>query len=315
MKWGVRRYQNKDGSLTAAGRKKYGSNQSNKKSEDSDNKSHLTDKQKKILKIGAVAVTTAAVAYGGYKLVKSGKLDPLIDKGKDYLSKSGLMSKRIPIDKNTGLQLQKEKLSIADNLKKINPKYSLLDSSSYTNCGNCSIAFEARMRGYDVTALGNKSGMRLSQFGEFFNGLSSNSFHKVDPIIPEGVSSAAKSKLVSDSIKNTITKSYDGNARGCIFYTHEYGSHFFNWVKSGNDVKFYDGQNPKVDFDKLFSIYKRHTGSNSVYETTVVRLDDLEINSNNIKSIIKNVADKKSFNSSDFDTFVSKGENFVMRYK
>lgn len=314
MKWGVRRYQNKDGSLTNAGRKKYGSKQSNKKSEDSDNKSHLTDKQKKALKIGAIAVTTAAVTYGGYKLAKSGKLDSLINKGKEYLSKTNLMSKQISLDKKTGLQLQKEKLSIADNLKKINPKYSLLDSSSYTNCGNCSIAFEARMRGYDVTALGNKKGMRLSQFGEFFNGLSSNSFHKVDPVIPEGASSKVKSKIVSDSIKNTINKSYDGDARGCIFYTHEYGSHFFNWVKSGNSVKFYDGQNPKVDFDQLFSMYKRHTGRNAVHQTTVVRLDDLEINSNNIKSIIKNVADKKSFNDSDFDAFVSKGENFVMQY-
>ena len=31
MKWGVRRYQNKDGSLTTAGRKRYSSGESKKK--------------------------------------------------------------------------------------------------------------------------------------------------------------------------------------------------------------------------------------------------------------------------------------------
>ena len=71
MKWGVRRYQNKDGTLTAAGRSRYvGSN------------AEGTDKQKRALKIGAALAVAALGTYGGYRLAKSGKLEPFVAAGK-----------------------------------------------------------------------------------------------------------------------------------------------------------------------------------------------------------------------------------------
>ena len=216
------------------------------------------------------------------------------------------------IDPKTGLKFQERKLSIAENLKKVNPMYSELDQSSYMNCGNCSIAFEARMRGYDVTALGNTQGMLISNFGQFFKGFNENSFHKVD--IDDIKDPVTKGKVVKDTIKSSISKAYDGNARGCIFLTHEYGSHYFNWVKDGDNIEFYDGQNPKANIDALFSMYKRHTRSHSACQTTFFRLDDLEINEQNIKNVIKNVGDNVNFHNSNFDPYVIKGENFVTNY-
>lgn len=69
QKWGVRRYQNKDGSLTAAGRKHYSSGEAK-----SSGKRTLTDKQKKVLKtVGVTTAVTAAAAltaFGAYKYVK-----------------------------------------------------------------------------------------------------------------------------------------------------------------------------------------------------------------------------------------------------
>lgn len=53
---------------------------SSKKSENSNERSGLTDKQKKAIKIGIAVAGTALVAYGGYRLAKSGKLDGLADK-------------------------------------------------------------------------------------------------------------------------------------------------------------------------------------------------------------------------------------------
>ena len=43
---------------------------------------HLTDKQKKALKIGAAAVAASLAAYGAYHLAKSGKLNDLAAIGK-----------------------------------------------------------------------------------------------------------------------------------------------------------------------------------------------------------------------------------------
>ena len=65
QKWGVRRFQNKDGSLTAAGKERH-------KDEEWDDKVK-TDKRKTALKVGAAIVGTALVAYGGYKLTTSPK--------------------------------------------------------------------------------------------------------------------------------------------------------------------------------------------------------------------------------------------------
>ena len=88
---------------------------------------------------------------------------------------------------------------------------------------------------------------------------------------------------------------------------------FFSWVKKGDNIHFYDPQNPKLDTDKLFQLYKHPTGQRAVYPTTILRLDDLDINTDGIKRAIKNVSDKTSIKKDDFDTFMSKGKDFVMR--
>ena len=75
MKWGVRRYQNKDGSYTNIGKnrmKRY--------------KLHVSDKKKAQLKkaavIGAALVGTSLAVYGGYKFAKSKqKFDSYINSG------------------------------------------------------------------------------------------------------------------------------------------------------------------------------------------------------------------------------------------
>lgn len=71
QKWGVRRFENKDGTLTPAGRSRYDtdSNGNYKKA----NKKGLTDGQKKVLKTSAAIAGTILVAYGGYKLATSPK--------------------------------------------------------------------------------------------------------------------------------------------------------------------------------------------------------------------------------------------------
>lgn len=58
MKWGVRRYQNKDGSLTAKGTKRYS------KSGDSEKPATKTEKVKRIAKKGAKATVQAAAKLG-----------------------------------------------------------------------------------------------------------------------------------------------------------------------------------------------------------------------------------------------------------
>lgn len=106
MKWGVRkakRSASKDGS--AAKMKKKG----------------LSDKQKRAIKIGAVAAASVLVAYGGYKLAKSGKLQQAVKAGKTCI-KSMRLEKRpvksikahtdhISYGKRRGMELSNDELT------------------------------------------------------------------------------------------------------------------------------------------------------------------------------------------------------------
>lgn len=64
MHWGVRRYQNKDGTLTDAGKKRQ--SESGKDSNDAERKKKL----KKAVAIGAAVVGASLAVYGTYKYTK-----------------------------------------------------------------------------------------------------------------------------------------------------------------------------------------------------------------------------------------------------
>lgn len=67
QRWGIRRFQNPDGSLTEAGKKRYEvQNESNKAL-----KRMNLDKAKKVAKVVGVTAGTALLAYSGYKLATS----------------------------------------------------------------------------------------------------------------------------------------------------------------------------------------------------------------------------------------------------
>lgn len=83
QKWGLRRFQQENGTLTSAGRERYADaiaksaanvSGSTKKSGSSAGSSQRKEKLKKIAKAAAITAGTAAVAYGTYKLAKSGAL-------------------------------------------------------------------------------------------------------------------------------------------------------------------------------------------------------------------------------------------------
>lgn len=84
QKWGVRRFQNADGSLTKAGKERYNEQNSSDSSDNHENqKFHLTEKQKKYCKTVAIATGAALVTYAGFKLADSGELNRLVEKAKE----------------------------------------------------------------------------------------------------------------------------------------------------------------------------------------------------------------------------------------
>lgn len=84
MKWGVRRYQNADGSLKPAGRKRYTEGGEKKQLSDEERAARNAKIKKAAVAVGAVAAT-AAIAYVGHKYLKDvsktadSELEKLVD--------------------------------------------------------------------------------------------------------------------------------------------------------------------------------------------------------------------------------------------
>ena len=94
MRWGIRRFQDKTGRLTAAGKKRYDDDPSNGVPEKASSKTSkevgdsfiekklgikLSDRQKTAIKVGAGIAAAALVAYGGYRLYNSDVGKPIRD--------------------------------------------------------------------------------------------------------------------------------------------------------------------------------------------------------------------------------------------
>lgn len=206
MKWGVRRFQNEDGTLKAAGKKRYAdSGDESDTSKTDEKKFHLTDKQKKYLKIGAAVTATALVAYGGYKLYNSDLGTPLrkeVNKfindmyplkapvgksvtpnksAKDVkfsdITKPGPERDRLErirtefenatVESKTGLIKKVRSTTAEEDLKLINDLTNSTEGSNM-NCTMCTTAYELRRRGYDVQANLSKSGKSPESVSRFF---------------------------------------------------------------------------------------------------------------------------------------------------
>lgn len=147
MKWGIRRYQNEDGTLTPAGLKRQSkfnkeyekAKKLNPNDTDEENR-ELANRRlrlKKYLKIGLGITAGALAVYGGYKIYQtlkwnSAEKDPL-----------------------TGLPKMKQQEDIFESMTKTNnhKAYNPLGSAEYkNNCVLCSTTMEARSRGLNVEA-------------------------------------------------------------------------------------------------------------------------------------------------------------------
>lgn len=257
MRWGVRRFQKKDGSLTPAGKERYADDSQDTEKDEKSSGFKLTEKQKKAIKIGAAVTAALLVTYGAYKL---GAFDKFKSKGMNTV---GEMEKDL-FDPVTNFKLKKKPSSVLDDLKSVNP------SGSRTNCRACSIATILRQRGLDVKAKGDVS-------GGYFSDAIKKSFKDAKVF---DMNSPNKERVV-----NFITRRFGEGSSGAMGAEFDLPTgkfqHAFNWAVKDGKVLFFDGQSGLTDF----SSYLDRISPNGLAE--IVRLDDLDINLDGIKEFVE----------------------------
>lgn len=127
-----------------------------------------------------------------------------------------------------------------------NPKYDAYSS----NCQRCVLAYEARRRGYDVTALPTYSGDLLPYGGDFLKGLSN----------PKVVNVGKSKRKIENEMHN-----YGNGARAIISVSKGRNGHVFISENRNGKITYIDPQTNK-----------RYTGLNlsRVSNATVTRIDN-----------------------------------------
>lgn len=251
----------------------------------------LTDAQKRALKIGAIAVGSAIAVAGGIYLAKSGK----IDIGKNAVN--SIINGGINDVDDLGFKRLSKPIDAAKAARTVNPNNFSFKHAM--NCGNSSIAWEARLRGLDVQAGPNEQGMTLESLASCFKGIHSNTFKDINvssiPILDvnKSITDAqlrSRGQKVWAAYKAGIAKDMPDNSRGILSLPTMRGGHFMTWQKDANGVvTIYNPQDASVTKTQLnaFAGLLINPRNTTIQNPYVMRTDDLQFSSG-VKDVIKN---------------------------
>lgn len=289
QKWGVRRFQNLDGSLTSLGRIHYGVGQGRRKtnvdiqgattSSKSHDKGNDYQKWKELGMTWATAIASTslvvAMASSGRYSPKLVALAALADIGAVTMTastisgsiKSASRKRKYekekasePIDEKTGFHLKNKELSEEEDIKRVNPEYSNSSSNTKNNCALCTVSYELRRRGYDVSAKKASSGYTTDDLARWFNKPKTESsgsfddFHKdyvkwvFDPYHTSRLYDINTCKKQADDTIKQLVAQGDG-ARGYlgINWNASPGSgHAIHYTVKGDKVQIEDAQTGKI---------------------------------------------------------------------
>lgn len=224
QKWGVRRFQNKDGSLTSAGKARQSQNgTSNKTSKDIDRFTAIGKKAANDLtgmsEEASYALTQlgAAAAMAAIAKLYVSAVQRTVMKNKDKeLDEMYENRKFETLEKVPKL---KEPKPASVSVKEINPGYPK-ETGTISNCMLCTTAMAMREKGYDVKAVTSMDGYYGKNIDRFFTG---SKFEKIK---------AKNAKQVVENLK----KQGDG----------AYGNLTVQWAYGGRHSLFYKNENGKT---------------------------------------------------------------------
>ena len=254
QKWGVRRYQNYDGTYTAAGKKRLKGESENSLKTGASYEHMLTkytSPTREIVKEFSkqLAIRTAAAFIPGLAVIYNAKLTSDAVKShdhKDYMKKEGEYEKISDLKKKT------RDTDVYDDLKNANPRLGK-QKGKINNCTFCTVAMEMRARGYDVRARSKAQGAVPEElYANMFEGF------KMEYPSVGIVQGESRKDLVNRSYDNLCKQieKYGDGSRGYVGIDYEIGNcgHAMYWKVSNGRVRFYDGQSGKTNPDKLFAL-------------------------------------------------------------
>lgn len=278
MKWGVRRYQDYDGRLTAAGKTKAknknvtysGQKVTTPENERDHSKSDKTPLAIMALNV-ALDIMTLNPVYAAVDLARLAQAG----KGSAMNAIYNLDRKKCEVDSKTGLRMKHKDMSINEDAKRVNPLVHNFDNNTKKNCMLCTSAYDLRRRGYEVTAKRASYGYRDNEVTSWYPKA------KVNTVV--GINKAdgkLSNKQMISSLKNELTSQGDG-ARGNLMVTWKNlrGGHSVAYEVSNGQVTIVDAQIGKV-YKNPDAFLKRCTPA-----VSYARLDNVDFDPKTIKEV------------------------------
>lgn len=220
-------------------------NKSQKPKKDSDRKSALGFAA--IMALNIVTLNPVGLAVNTKRLIDYGRA-----KANGALEKT--RTKKLEIDKKTGLRLKDKECSPEEDMKHINPEYKNFDANTKNNCMLCTTAYELRRRGYDVRAGLTTTGYESKEALKWFpKGKIETAYAAPNPkdkkaIIKENlkINFGAGGKEKYQKLSQLLFK-YGNGARGNLMLLFAGGGgHSVVWENSGGKLVIRDCQSNKV---------------------------------------------------------------------
>lgn len=265
QKWGVRRFQNADGSLTAAGRDRYSVNGSKSASKPQTNNADNT-KGNAYLAYVAVMYLAPMAFVGGVAGIDAIKRKALKSKIKKERAEA-------EVDPKTGLRIKKDTgMSEKDDMKRVNPDF-LENKESQHNCMLCTTAYDMRRRGYEVQARKVFEGFTTDTVKQWYPKA------KINKVSGKDEDGDDSTKALIANTKKALLEQGDG-ARGNLMnsWTHG-GGHSIVYEIKNNKIILRDCQtNSTLNIDSFVEASK---------EIEFVRLDNVDFDPKKIKEAVK----------------------------
>lgn len=253
QKWGIRRFQNADGSLTAAGKERYSSNGRKKEGAE-------------MLVLFAPHALMAATYLGAavYSAASEAALRNNIKKERETAK----------VDKKTGLKIKNNAdMSKKDDMKRVNPDF-YDNAESQHNCMLCTTAYDMRRRGYEVQARKTFVGYSDTAIKKWYPKA------KVKTVSDKDEDGDPSTKKLVENTKKDLLSQGEG-ARGNLMniWNNGGGGHSIVYEIEKGKIILRDCQsNTFVDVDTFVK---------SSREIQYVRLDNVDFDAEKIKEAIK----------------------------
>lgn len=271
QKWGVRRFQNEDGTLTAAGKARYGTQRygiqiDHKKEDRLVNKSSAAFATK--VALGVLTMNPYLIADA---VAQGAGAASAARRTADVNAK---LAANTNVDKATGLKLKNSEMTQKEDLAMVNPGFKNLQDNSKSNCMLCTTAYDLRRRGYDVTAGKAAVGYNANDVKRWYP----KAEYKTVDFERTAVDLFSHKKLI-DATTSALASQGEG-ARGNLMVRWDIGGgHSMAYEVSGGKVRIFDGQSNKIYNDPKKIL-------RDCYSASYARLDNVEPNWKEIKECL-----------------------------